>query len=268
MDSSEKIKNIVKNKYGEIARNTSSSCCSGACGCGTGTTDYSFVGESYSGRSGYNPDADLNLGCGIPTDVANIKEGDTVVDLGSGAGNDAFVARSLVGQSGRVIGVDMTEDMIKKAKENNKKMGYLNVEFLFGEIEKLPIDDNVANVVISNCVLNLVPDKVKAFAEIYRVMKNGGHFSISDIVTTAELPNYIKSAAEAYTGCVAGALLEEDYLRIIKETGFVNIKVAKRRNISIPDDMLQTFLSSEEMIEFKKNEVGIFSITVYGEKRS
>ncbi|MBF0208485.1 MAG: arsenite methyltransferase [Oligoflexia bacterium] len=268
MDSSEKIKNTVKNKYGEIARKSSTSCCSSGCGCGTSSnTDYSFVGESYSGCSGYNPDADLNLGCGIPTDIANIKEGDTIIDLGSGAGNDAFVARSLVGSNGRVIGVDMTEEMIQKAKENNKKMGYSNVEFLFGEIEKLPINDNVANVVISNCVLNLVPSKTKAFAEIFRVMKNGGHFSISDIVTTGDLPLAIKSAAEAYAGCVAGALIKEDYLNIIKETGFVNIRVAKERRITIPDDMLKTFLTKKDIDEFRNSDVGILSITVYGEKK-
>ncbi|MBF0207415.1 MAG: arsenite methyltransferase [Oligoflexia bacterium] len=277
MDQSESLKKIVKNKYGEIAKNAkknsaANTCCGSGdrsgCGCGQGTnsTDYSYVGESYSGRVGYNPDADLNLGCGIPTDIANIKEGDTVVDLGSGAGNDAFVARSLVGANGRVIGIDMTEEMINKANENNNKMGYSNVEFVFGEIEKLPVKDDLADVVISNCVLNLVPDKNKAFAEIYRVMKRGGHFSISDIVTTEELPSSIKSAAEAYAGCVAGALLKDDYLRIIKDAGFVNIRVAKERKITIPDDMLQTFLSGEDIAAFREDGVDIISITVYGEK--
>ncbi|MBF0362453.1 MAG: arsenite methyltransferase [Oligoflexia bacterium] len=270
MDSSEKVKSVVKNKYGEIAKSSSAiSCCSSGCGCGTGSkiTDYSFVGESYHGRSGYNPDADLNLGCGVPTDIAKIKEGDVVVDLGSGAGNDAFVARSLVGASGRVIGIDMTEEMIKKANENNKKMGYANVEFLFGEIETLPVKDNLADVIISNCVLNLVPDKRKAFAEIFRVMKKGGHFSISDIVTSGELPSNIKGAAEAYAGCVAGALIEEEYLKIIKETGFANIQVAKKRKITVPNEMLETFLSKKEIAEFRGSEVGIYSITVYGEKK-
>ncbi|MBF0314144.1 MAG: arsenite methyltransferase [Oligoflexia bacterium] len=273
MDSSEQIKNIVKEKYGEIAKNASnkgikgpsSACCSSGCGCGQ-TTDYSFVGEDYASKSGYNPDADLGLGCGIPTDIANIKEGNTVIDLGSGAGNDAFVARSLVGASGKVIGIDFTEEMVKKARENNKKMGYSNIEFLQGEIEKMPVGDHVADVVISNCVLNLVPNKMKAFAEIYRVIKNKGHFSISDIVTSGELPASIKLAAEAYVGCISGALLKADYLKIIKDTGFVNINVAKERKITIPDEMLKSFLTQKEISDFRDSDVGIFSITVYGEK--
>jgi SAM-dependent methyltransferase len=264
---SDDIKKVVKEKYGEIAKHgkihSSCSCCSSDT---AADVDYTFFSEDYSKLEGYNPDADLGLGCGIPTDTAKIKPGDTVIDLGSGAGNDVFVARRLVGETGRVIGIDMTQEMIEKAQENNRKLGYANVEFRFGEIENLPVDDNTADVVISNCVLNLVPSKLKAYQEIYRVLKSGGHFSISDIVLTGILPAKIQAAAEMYAGCVAGALKKEDYINCIRKAGFSNISVVKKKPMTIPDIMLSQLLSVEEFTAFKNSGSVILSITVYGQK--
>ena len=264
----DEIKQVVKEKYGEIAKQgkpqkPSCSCC---CPDTAADVDYTFFSEDYSKLEGYNPDADLGLGCGIPTDAAKIKPGDTVIDLGSGAGNDVFVARRLVEEAGRVIGIDMTQEMIEKAQENNRKLGYSNVKFRFGEIENLPVEDNTADVVISNCVLNLVPSKLKAYQEIYRVLKPGGHFSISDIVLTGTLPAKIQSAAEMYAGCVAGALKKEDYINCISKAGFSNISVVKEKPMTIPDTMLSQLLSVEEFKSFKKTGPVILSITVYGEK--
>ena len=203
----EDLKLIVKEKYGEIAKqsNQQSSSCCGTSSCCSGV-DYTAFSESYENQKGYNPDADLNLGCGIPTEYAHIKTGDTVIDLGSGAGNDCFVARALVGETGKVIGVDMTEAMINKARINTEKLGFNNVEFRLGDIENMPVSENLADVVISNCVLNLVPDKEKAFNEIFRILKPGGHLSVSDVVLRGELHEKIQQAAEMYAGCVSGAI--------------------------------------------------------------
>jgi len=262
------LKIIVKEKYGEIAVNSnvnkSSTCCGSESCCST--VDYTVMSESYDALKGYNPDADLGLGCGIPTGFAQIKSGDTVVDLGSGAGNDCFVARALVGETGTVVGIDMTEAMIKKANENNQKAGFRNIEFRLGEIEDMPVADNFADVVISNCVLNLVPDKSKAFSEIFRILKPGGHLSVSDIVLKGELPENIRNAAEMYAGCVSGALQMDDYLKAISESGLKNTKIQKEKIQSLPDDLLLQYLNSEELQEFKKSGTGIFSITVYSEK--
>lgn len=269
LESPEEIKAIVKEKYSAIAKQSKEQNASSCCGTGSSSccsTDVAVFSDDYTKLEGYNPDADLGLGCGIPTNIANIKPGDTVVDLGSGAGNDVFVARQLVGEKGRVIGVDMTETMIEKAEANKRKLGFTNVEFRFGDIERLPLEPNTADVVISNCVLNLVPDKAKAFSEIMRVLKPGGHFSISDVVTTGELPAQIKSAAEMYAGCVAGALLKEEYLGIISKTGFKNVQVKKEKSISIPDETLLEYLGENEIQLYKDSGVGVLSITVYGEK--
>ncbi len=262
------IKKVVKEKYGEIAKQgkkmqASHSCC---CPDSSSEVDYTIFSEDYSKLEGYNPDADLGLGCGIPTDAAKIKQGDTVIDLGSGAGNDVFVARRLVGETGNVIGIDMTEAMIEKARGNDQKLGYTNVEFRFGEIENLPVSDNTADVVISNCVLNLVPSKLKAYQEIFRVLKPGGHFSISDIVLTGKLPKKLQAAAEMYAGCVAGALKKEDYLDSIRKAGFSNISIVKEKPMTIPDNMLSQLLSNKEIKAFKKSGSVVLSITVYGEK--
>ena len=263
------LKNIVKEKYGEIAGQSKlqneTSCCGVGSSCCSGV-DYTIFSENYSELDGYNPDADLGLGCGIPTEFALIKKGDTVVDLGSGAGNDCFVARALTGETGKVIGVDFTETMIEKARENTEKLGFNNVEFRFGDIEKIPITANKADVVISNCVLNLVPDKMQAFKEIYRILKVSGHFSISDVVLDGKLPPKLEQAAEMYAGCVSGAIQKQEYLDIIKSCGFKNISIQKEKKINIPDEILLNYISDSELELLKTKNVGIYSITVYAEK--
>ncbi|HQR02262.1 MAG TPA: arsenite methyltransferase, partial [Ferruginibacter sp.] len=215
---------------------------------------------------GYNPDADLGLGCGLPTEFAKMKEGDTVIDLGSGAGNDAFVARKVVGEKGKVLGIDFTEAMILKARANAEKLNYNNVEFRQGDIEDMPVTSNYANVIVSNCVLNLVPNKYKVISEIFRVLKPGGHFSISDIVLEGKLPSKWKEVAELYAGCVSGAVQKDVYLEMIREAGFSNIIVQKDKTIHIPDDILANYLTPEEITEYKNSNTRITSITVYAEK--
>ena len=267
MENNDKIKEMVKQKYSEIAlqdQDTNASSCCGSGGCSTEV--YNIMSDEYSDLKGYNPDADLKLGCGLPTEFAKIKAGDTVVDLGSGAGNDCFVARHETGESGKVIGIDFTEAMIDKARNNAEKLGFNNVEFRQGDIEKIPITANAADVVVSNCVMNLVPDKPKAFGEVYRILKTGGHFSISDIVLTGDLPDKIKNAAEMYAGCVASAILKEDYLKIIKDAGFKNLTLQKEKPIIIPNDILVNYLNEEEIKAYNAKENVIYSITVYGEK--
>jgi arsenite methyltransferase len=270
MNTSEELKELVKERYGKIAEQSKgqneTSCCGSGCGCVT--IDEALMAEDYSKLSGYAADADLGLGCGLPTEFASIKEGDVVIDLGSGAGNDAFVARSVTGAAGKVIGVDFTEKMIDKARTNAEKLGYHNVEFRYGDIEKLPVTANVADVVVSNCVMNLVPDKQKAFAETFRVLKPGGHFSISDIVLVGALPEGLRKNAEMYSGCISGAIQKDNYLQIIKDSGFDKIEIQKIKKINLPDEILSAYLSEEEMKSAKTNELGIFSITVYAEKPS
>ena len=268
MKTNEEIKEMVKQKYSEIAlqdpQSNATSCC-GSGGCSTEV--YNIMSDEYDHLEGYNPDADLKLGCGLPTEFAKIKKGDVVVDLGSGAGNDCFVARHETGETGKVIGIDFTEAMIEKARENAEKRNFNNVEFRLGDIENIPITSNIADVVVSNCVMNLVPNKPKAFAEVYRILKNGGHFSISDIVLTGDLPENIKNAAEMYAGCVASAIQKEHYLQIIKDAGFKNLTLQKEKLIIIPDDILKNYLSAEEIEIYKLNKNIIYSITVYGEKQ-
>jgi len=264
------LKRLVKEKYAEIANNSKGqndpSCCGDSSCCGD--NEYTIFSDDYSGQHGYHPDADLGLGCGIPTEYARIKPGDTVIDLGSGAGNDCFVARALVGEKGLVIGIDFTKAMIDKARENADKLGYKNVRFRYGDIESMPIAANKADVVISNCVLNLVPDKERAYREIFRVLKSGGHFSISDVVLKGLLPIGIKEAAEMYAGCVSGALQMDDYLKIITKSGFVNTTIQKEKVITVPDEILLKYLNRQELDEFKASGAGIYSITVYAEKQS
>lgn len=261
------LKELVKEKYGQIAdqskTDNEASCC-GVGGCAT--IDYSIMADDYTKLEGYVADADLGLGCGLPTEHALIKPGDTVVDLGSGAGNDCFVARSLTGEQGRVIGVDFTERMIEKAKSNAVKLGYSNIEFRQGDIENLPLAGGIADVVVSNCVLNLVPNKAQAFAETFRILKVKGHFSVSDIVLSGSLPEGLQKSAEMYAGCVSGAIQKEEYLSIIKEAGFKNIIIQKEKRINLPDEILKEYLSATEMEEFKTGKTGIFSITVFAEK--
>jgi len=269
METANELKQVVKEKYGEIAKASKSSGCCGPTCCGgeeSKIVGYTVMKDEYDHLDGYVADADLGLGCGLPTEHAGIKKGDTVVDLGSGAGNDVFVARAIVGDEGKVIGLDMTEAMIEKANINNAKLGYKNVEFKLGDIEQMPLKDKLADVVVSNCVLNLVPDKRKAFSEIYRILKSGAHFCVSDIVLKGELPAGLQKSAEMYAGCVAGALQQNDYLAIIKETGFTNIEIKKAKVIELPDDVLGNYLDKSEVKNFKMSNVGIFSITVVGYK--
>lgn len=266
----EDLKLLVKEKYSEIANQTKqqneTSCCGSTCGCGDST--YTIMNESYEKLEGYNPDADLGLGCGIPTQFAGINVGDHVLDLGSGAGNDCFVARAIVGESGKVTGLDFTDAMLSKAIENNKKLGFSNVEFVKGDIEEIPLPDNTINVVVSNCVLNLVPDKNKAFAQIYRVLKPNGHFCVSDVVIKGDLPDSLRKDAEMYAGCISGAIDMDEYLEIIKIQGFKDVTIHKQKDIEIPYEILEKYLSQVELVEFQNGSIGIFSITVSAYKPS
>jgi arsenite methyltransferase len=262
------LKLVVQEKYGQIAQQSKlqneTSCC-GATGC-CSTVDYTVFSESYNHEDGYNPDADLGLGCGIPTQFAGIKLGDAVLDLGSGAGNDCFVARAIVGAEGQVTGLDFTDAMLEKAIANNAKLGYNNVQFVKGDIEVMPLPDNTFDVVISNCVLNLVPNKEKAFAQIMRVLKPGGHFCVSDVVIKGQLPEKLRLDAEMYAGCVSGAIDIDLYLGIIEQSGFTNITIFKQKEVALPHDILSNYMSSTEMEAFENGHTGIYSITVAGYK--
>ena len=267
MNTTSDVKELVRQKYGEIALQDKETNAASCCGSGCCSTEvYNIMADDYNNLSGYQADADLGLGCGLPTQFAKIQQGQTVIDLGSGAGNDAFVARHEVGDSGKVIGIDFTPAMIEKARTNAEKLGFNNVEFRQGDIERMPVTSNVADVIVSNCVLNLVPNKDGVFKEIFRVLKGGGHFSISDIVLTGELPQSLREAAEMYAGCVSGAVQKEEYLELIQANGFKNILVQKEKQILIPDDILSNYLSAEEIAAYKASGTGIYSITVYAEK--
>ncbi|HBS86231.1 MAG: arsenite S-adenosylmethyltransferase [Bacteroidetes bacterium GWF2_38_335] len=263
------IKEVVKEKYGQIAGQSKTdneqSCC-GATGC-CGEVDYTIFSENYSKLDGYNPDADLGLGCGIPTEFAGIKDGHFVLDLGSGAGNDCFVARYYTGESGHVTGLDFTDEMLVKANANRDKLGVKNIDFVKGDIENMPLPDNKFDVIISNCVLNLVPDKNKAFSEMFRVLKPGGHFCVSDVVIKGDLPEKIKQDSEMYAGCVAGAIDIEKYLYIINASGFKETEIKKEKEITIPNSVLLNYLTLDELRQFKKDKTGIYSVTVVGYKK-
>jgi len=263
-----RLKDIVRSKYNKIAlqnkEQNETSCCGSTNSCFD--MDYTIMSDDYSHLEGYSKDADLGLGCGLPTEHAEIKPGDTVIDLGSGAGNDAFVARSLVGEAGRVIGLDFAGAMLTKAKNNTKKLGFLNVEFVRGDIEAMPFGNDLADVIVSNCVLNLVPDKEKAFSEMYRVLKPGGHFCVSDIVLSGDLPPELIDDATMYAGCVSGAIQKDDYLGVILDSGFKNISIRKEKEIILPDDILMHYMDQERLAEFRGNATGIYSITVFAEK--
>ena len=261
----ENIKDIVKEKYSQIARESdsdnSSSCCGPTNCCGS-DSEISMIGDEYKDVECYNPDADLGLGCGIPTEFAGLKPGQHVLDLGSGAGNDCFVARAEVGESGKVIGIDFSEDMVKKARRNNQKHGFKNVYFLSGDIEEMPLKADQFDVVLSNCVLNLVPDKHKAFSEIHRVLKPGGHFCVSDVVVKGTLPEKLRKDAEMYAGCVSGALELEKYLDVIHKAGFRDMQIHKQKRIEIPQETLEKYIPKEQIEDFNTGDKGIFSITI------
>lgn len=262
MKTNNELKQNVNEKYAEIAKANQD--CSCSC-CGTGNimpVDYTIMSDDYSQVDGYFSEADLGLGCGMPTEHAGIKSGDTVLDLGSGAGNDVFIARRECGRTGKVIGLDFTDEMLDKARHNCIKLGYTNVEFIKGDIESIPLEDSQIDVIISNCVLNLVPDKQKAFAEMYRVLKPKAHFCVSDIVLNAELPTNIAEAATMYAGCVSGAVLKDEYIKIIENSGFKNIEIVKTKDIQIPEVILQAYLTKEEIETFVNNKSIIQSVTV------
>lgn len=268
MKTDQELKELVQSRYSEIAQQSKDTNASSCCGSGCCTTDVeTIMTDDYSKIEGYQSQADLGLGCGLPTQFAGIKEGDVVIDLGSGAGNDCFIARHETGERGKVIGIDFTAAMIGKARNNNLKLGFNNVEFRQGDIEAMPAMDEEADVVISNCVLNLVPNKKAVFKEIYRVLKQGGHFSISDIVLVGDLPESIRQAAEMYAGCVSGAVQKEEYLEQIKNAGFKNISIKKEKPIYIPKDILMAYMPESEAEKFQSSDTGIFSITVYAEKQ-
>lgn len=254
------LKLIVREKYGQIAgakeEGGAGSCC-GTPGCCI-TEGISTFNESYAHLDGYNPDADLSLGCGIPVDFAGIQPGDHVLDLGSGAGNDCFVARAIAGEKGHVTGIDFTDQMLLRAEENRLKLGYSNVEFVRGDIEEMPFPDNRYDVVLSNCVLNLVPDKGKAFSEIMRVLKPGGHFCVSDVVVKGTLSEKARNDAELYAGCVAGASTIDDYLGFITRNGFADIRIHKEKRIAMPE----VIITSPD----GKEEAGVYSITISASK--
>lgn len=265
MQTPEEIKKSVQEKYGNIVKQSSveqkSSCCGGT------KVEFSIFADDYTQKDGYVAEADLKLGCGLPTDYAGIKPGNVVVDLGSGAGNDAFIARSIVGESGKVIGIDMTPEMIEKANRNKEKLGFKNVEFHLAELESTPLENNSVDVVVSNCVLNLSPEKEKAFNEMIRILKPGGHFCVSDIVLKGKLPNGLRESAEMYAGCVAGAVQQDEYINLIDRTGFEKTEIKKSKRITLPDDLLSKYLDENELEKFRNDEIGIFSITVVGYKK-
>jgi len=264
----EDLKQVVKEKYGSIASEShlavQQGCCASDSCCGE--LEFSMIGDEYLHVAGYNKDADLGLGCGLPTEFAGIEQGDHVLDLGSGAGNDCFVARSLTGPEGKVTGIDFTNEMVQKARQNLEKTGFQNMEFIQGDIEDMPLSDDTYDVVISNCVLNLVPNKPKAFNEIYRVLKPGGHFCISDVVITGTLPKQLQEAAEMYAGCVAGAVPVDEYLNTIREQGFSQPEIKKQRKIEVPEPILLQYLSEKELEDYQATGAGIYSITVNASK--
>lgn len=269
MNENKDKKELVKQRYSELALN--SDALKLGCGCGTNPAKpsnkvFTIMSEDYSKLKGYEPDADLGVGCGLPTEYAGLKEGDTVIDLGSGAGNDCFIARAEVGESGKVIGLDFSPQMIEKARKNAAKRGYNNVEFIECDIEEITLPDNTADVVVSNCVLNLLPEKDKIFKEIYRVLKKGGHFCVSDVVLEGFFPKEFTDNASMYAGCIASAIQKEDYLAEIVKADFKNIQIQRTKTIMIPDDVLEEHLDEETIRKYKSGNVGIYSITVTGEK--
>lgn len=267
MNNETELKEVVKERYAKIANQKKAVNASSCCGATTTSNKiYNIMMDDYTGTDGYVPDADLGLGCGLPTAFAQKNKGDVVIDLGSGAGNDCFVARHETGSEGKVIGIDFTPAMIQKARANAEKLGYHNIEFREGDIDNMPVNNDVADVIVSNCVLNLVPNKQKVMAEMFRVLKPGGHFSISDIVLRGELPEALKGYAEMYAGCVAGAIEMKKYIGFIEEAGFTNVTLQKQKPIEIPDDILEKYLSAEEINNFNQSGIGIFSISVYAEK--
>ncbi len=264
MHSDKDLKDIVRKKYSEIALAQgpmNESCCGPGAPCCDPAVGVNFS-DDYSDLQGYLPEADLNLGCGMPTVGSEIQAGQTVLDLGSGAGNDAFVARSLVGETGRIIGLDFSVEMVEKARRNAADLGHENVTFLLGDIEDIPLPDSSVDVVISNCVLNLVPDKARAYREIMRVLRPGGRFHISDVVLEGTLPEGLAQAAALHVGCVAGAMQSDAYLQVIRGAGFPEVTVHSRKTISLPESLWKEHLEEKLHQDFLKSPVAVFSVTV------
>lgn len=270
----DEIKKIVREGYAKVATQGVSCCSSNSCCGSTG------LAKDISKSIGYSDEeinvvpegANLGLGCGNPVTIASLKEGDVVLDLGSGAGFDAFLASPKVGKTGRIIGVDVTLEMIEKARANAKKGNYANVEFRLGEIERLPIEDNSVDVIISNCVINLSPDKESVFKEAFRVLRPGGRLMVSDIVLVKELPDAIKESIEAYVGCLAGAAMKDDYLKFMKEAGFRDIKVVSQANYPFEamanDATAQAVMKNSAIAQFdlKKIKHSVVSIKIHAVK--
>jgi SAM-dependent methyltransferase len=271
----EEIKKVVREGYAKIAKQ-GSPCCAPVNSC-CGSTD---LAQNLSKSIGYTEEelkavpegANLGLGCGNPVALASLREGETVLDLGSGAGLDSFLAASKVGKKGRVIGVDMTPEMIDKARENARKGNYTNVEFRLGEIENLPVADNSVDVVISNCVINLVPDKRRVFKEVFRALKPGGRLMVSDIVLLKELPDVIKNSVEAYIGCLSGAMMRDEYIGAIKAAGFHDVRIVDETSFPIEcmanDPTAKAVIENLKIPPQKVEEVAssVISIKVYGIK--
>ena len=268
METNDK-KEMVKQRYNDLALVSdakSKCCCNPYAPELPSKKDYTIMSEDYSQLKGYEPNADLGVGCGLPTQYARIQKGDTVVDLGSGAGNDCFVAREETGETGHVIGIDFAPQMLEKARNNAAKRGIANIEFLEGDIENMPLPDKIADVVVSNCVLNLLPRKDKIFKEIYRVLKPNGHFCISDIVLKGHFPKEFTDNAAMYAGCISSAIQREDYLGEIEKANFSEIKIERTKTIIIPDEVLQEHLDETTIEKYKTKNVGIYSITVTGKR--
>jgi len=269
------IKKIVREGYAEIAKKNRCSCApvSSCCG-GTQAEEISKnIGYSQQEINAVPDGANLGLGCGNPTALASLRKGDVVLDLGSGAGFDCFLAAKKVGKIGRVIGVDMTPEMLDKSRENAEKGGYSNVEFRLGEIENLPVADNTVDIVISNCVINLSTDKKRVFTEAFRVLKPGGRLMVSDIVLLQELPQFIKNSVAGYVGCISGAILKEKYLQAVKQAGFHEVKVVDETlfpvEFMLNDSEAQALIKKTKITPEKLKEIGtrVVSIKVKGKKR-
>ncbi len=269
----DELRRAVRDKYAAIAA-TRPAVGQGPSGCGSGeqvslagiSQLYSMVGESYAGIEGHEVAADLGLGCGIPTRLAALAAGETVVDLGSGAGNDAFVARAAVGAEGRVIGLDFTDEMIASARSIAAERGFDNVEFVHGEIEAMPLAGDIADIVISNCVLNLVPDKRRAFEEMFRIIRPGGRFCVSDVVVDGPFLPGVRESLEAYVGCIGGAIERELYLELLGEAGFVEIEIAAEHRIAPPREILSKAFDRATIDAYHAGKSQIASVTVRGRK--
>lgn len=270
MFQEDNLKKSIQEKYTVIAEQAENADYEDACGCGSGcgcgSSGYADLSEDYTDMAGYHPFADLGLGCGMPVEYARINPGNTVVDLGSGAGNDCFVVREIIGDQGKVIGVDLTDRMVEKARKNAELEGYNNVEFRQGDMEKLPLSDKSAHVIMSNCSLNLVPDKRQAMQETYRALKHHGQFCLSDIFCKGDLPKGLKVDADMYLGCMAGTLSLDDGIKMLGECGFEEITIHSIRKIELPDAMLHYYLPPEEAKDFREGDPGMYAVTLSAEK--